>query len=56
MLSANGTLYSKCEQTSDLCQQLKLASEFNSDLQDTVDWARKWFVVFIAKTQLVRPI
>ena len=28
------TLYSKCDQASDLWQQLELASEFESDLQD----------------------
>ena len=33
------TLYSKCGQASDLWQQLELASEFESDLRDTVDWA-----------------
>ena len=33
---ANDTsLYSKCDQASDLWQQLKLASEFESDLRDT---------------------
>ena len=32
------TLYSKCDQTSDMWQQLELASELESDLQDTVDW------------------
>ena len=31
------TLYSKCDQTSDLWQQLELASELESDLQGTVD-------------------
>ena len=35
------TLYPKCDQASDLCQQLELASELESDLQDTVDWGRK---------------
>ena len=31
-----------------------MASEFESDLRDTVDWARKWLVDFNAgKTQLV---
>ena len=35
------TLYSKCDQASDLWQQLELASEFESDLRDTVDWDRK---------------
>ena len=34
------TLYSKCYQTSDLWQQLELASELESDLRDTVDWGR----------------
>ena len=29
------TVYSKCDQASDLWQQLKLASELESDLQDT---------------------
>ena len=31
------TLYSKCNQASDLWQQLELASELESDLRDTVD-------------------
>ena len=31
------TLYPKCDQTSDLWQQLELASELESVLQDTVD-------------------
>ena len=31
------TLYSKCDQASDLWQQLELASELESDLQDTLD-------------------
>ena len=48
------TLYSKCNQASDLWQQLELTSELESDLQDTVDWGRKWLVDFNAeKTQLV---
>ena len=48
------TLYSKCDQASDLWQQLELASELESDLQDTVGWGRKWLVDFNAgKTQLV---
>ena len=48
------TLYSKCDQTSDLWQLLELASELESDLRDTVDWGRKWLVDFNAgKTQLV---
>ena len=48
------TLYSKCDQASDLWQQLELVSELESDLRDTVDWGRKWLVDFNAgKTQLV---
>ena len=48
------TLYSKCDQASDLWQQLKLGSELQSDLRDTVDWGRNWLVDFNAtKTQLV---
>ena len=31
------TLYSKCDQTCDLWQQLELASELESDLWDSVD-------------------
>ena len=33
------TLYSKCDQVSDLWQKLELASKLESDLRDTVDWA-----------------
>ena len=48
------TLYSKCNQASDLWQQLEVASELESDLRDTADWGRKWLVYFNAgKTQLV---
>ena len=48
------TLYCKCDQASDLWQQLELASEFESDLQDTADWGRMWLIDFSAgKTQLV---
>ena len=48
------SLYSKCDQGSDMRQQLELASELESDLQDTADWNRKWLVDFNAgKTQLV---
>ena len=35
------TLYSKCDQASDLWQQLELASELESNLRDTVEWGRK---------------
>ena len=48
------TLNSKCDQASDLWQQLELASELESDLRDAVDWCKKWLVDFNAgKTQLV---
>ena len=48
------TLYSKHDQASDLCQQLELVSECQSDLQDTVHRGRKWLVDFNAgKTHLV---
>ena len=48
------TLYCKCDQASDLWQQIELASELESDLRDTVDWGRNWLVDFnAAKTQLV---
>ena len=40
------TLYSKCDEASDLLQQLELASELESDLRDTVDWGKKWLVDF----------
>ena len=37
-------------------QQLELASELESDLQDIVDWGRKWLYDFNAgKSQLVSP-
>ena len=32
------TLCSKCDQVSDLWQQLQLSSEHESDLRDTLDW------------------
>ena len=48
------TPYSKCDQASDLWQQLELASELDSDLRETVDWGKKLLVDFNAgKTQLV---
>ena len=48
------TLYSKCDQASDLPQQLELASEIESGLWDTVNWGRKWlFDLNAGKTQLV---
>ena len=35
------TLYSKCDQASDMWQQLELASELETDLRDTVDWGKR---------------
>ena len=50
----NTTLYSKCDQASDLWQQLELSSELESDLREIVDWGKKWLFHFNAgKTQLV---
>ena len=43
------TLYSKCDQASDLWQQLELASKLESDLEDTVDLDKKWLVDFNAR-------
>ena len=48
------SLYSKCDQASDLWQLLEIASELESDLLDTVDCGKKWLVDFNAwKTELV---
>ena len=48
------TLYSKCDQVSDMWQQLESASELQSDLWDTAAWGSKWLVDFNAgNTQLV---
>ena len=41
----DATLYFKCDLTSDLWQQLELASELESDLQDTVDWVRSGLLI-----------
>ena len=35
------TLYFRCDQASDLWQQLELTSELEAHLRDTVDWGRK---------------
>ena len=49
----DSTLYSKCDQASDLWQQLELAFELESDLQDTVDWGKKWFLHFNAGVDIL---
>ena len=45
----DAALYFKCDQASDLWQEQEVASEFESDLQDTVDWGRRWLVYFSAE-------
>ena len=50
-MSYNRTLFEKfqisvIQSTFDLWQQLELASELESDPQDTVDWGKKWLVDF----------
>ena len=48
------SLYPKCDQASNLWQQLELAPKLESDLQDTPDWGRQWLVALNAgKSQLV---
>ena len=43
-----------CDQTSDLWQQLELASELESDLRDNMEWGRTWLADFnVGKAQLV---
>ena len=50
----DATLYSKCDQAFNLCQQRVLASKLESDLRNTVEWGRSWLADFSAgKTQLV---
>ena len=44
--SENSNPYSKCDQASDLTQQLELTSELKSDRLDTVDWGKKRLVDF----------
>ena len=40
----DATLYTKCEQASDLWKQLDSASELEYDLINTVGWIKKWLV------------
>ena len=50
----NTTFYSKCDQAFDLCQQLELVFELESDLQDTMNWSNKYLVDFnVGNTYLV---
>ena len=48
LLSMLMILLSKCDQASDLRQQLELASELEYDLWDTLDWGKKWLNDFNA--------
>ena len=40
--------YCKCDQSAHMWQQLRLASDLESDLQDFVDRGKKWLVNFNA--------
>ena len=42
------TLYSKCDQTCNVWQQLEFASELESNLRGTVDWGKKCLIDFNA--------
>ena len=54
LLSMMRILLSSLSVIRQLWQQLKLASELESDLRDTVDWNKKWLVDFNAgKTHLL---
>ena len=44
------TLYFKCDQASDLWQQLEWAYELESDLWDTLDWGKKWLVGWVCSS------
>ena len=44
----DNNLYYECAKESVLWQELELSSELKSDLQDTVDWSKKWLVDFNA--------
>ena len=53
-ISDDTTPYCKCDQVSDLCQQLEMDSELEFDLRDTVDWGGKWLADFNAdKSKLI---
>ena len=43
------TIYFKCDQPSDMWQQQHLASELESDLQNTVEWGSKCVIYFNTK-------
>ena len=52
IIATNGddtTLFSKFNQASDLSQELEMASTFEFELRDAMDWGWKWFIDFNAK-------
>ena len=49
------THYSKCDQASDMWQQIELASELESNLGDTVDWCRICLVACLW-TGVIKPV
>ena len=53
ILPDDTTLCSKFDQATDMCSQSKLASELEPELQDTVDWGRKWLVPLTGLITLV---
>ena len=53
ILPDDTTLCSKFDQATDSCSQSKLASELEPELQDTVDWGRKWLVPLTGLITLV---
>ena len=56
ILADETTLYSKCNQASDLWKQLELTSKLQSDLWDTVDWGMKWLIDFNAEKLNQSPL
>ena len=50
------TLYSGCGRSSDLWQQLELASELESDLRHMVGWGKKLLVDFNAGKTRENPL
>ena len=47
------TLYSEWDQASDLCQQLELTSELESNGRDTVDWSNNWLCLTSLMTMVL---
>ena len=50
----DNSLYQKCDQASNLRQQLELTPELEFDQRDPVDWGRNWLIDFnTGKKQLI---